>query len=740
MDFKINSITNQRQVLAAFVLTGILSVTSGMTLLKSATATPVNSTVETTSNVITQNTRSGELPRSVANAVIRDLSRRQGILPSNIDIVEYAPQTWNNGCLELPKSGELCTQALVPGFRVVASDGSQNVVYHTNRTGRLLRVNSRTTANSNNAQKLPEKVREAVLNAASRRLNVSVTQLTIIQAQKRDWKNGCLEIADNDTVCSQAIVPGWRVVVGTKGQALVYHTNVRGSVVRINLAASGTNNKKLPQKVSQVVLKAASKYTNLPTSELRVVDAEEVNVNGSSCLGLPKPGEGCTRDIGRAWKVTVEAGKQRLVYHAKTDASEVRLNLAASNIKLPKAVADAALKRTAEISGIPVKYLSIAGFKSGEWLDVSDCPVNVPGCGVVGPLKFSWKVEVASEKDLWVYFSNDNGGRLQLSDEGLPKAVANAVRSQASEYLSLPKQALEIVSYKRRQILDECLKLSSPNACDSKDLSRWEVTVTGNGKRLIYETDSKGSQIKLAGGDVKDDTKNNTANLPKDIAERILAQASRQSGKPVSRLQIVEAQRKQWPDACLGIRKPGVSCAQIVVPGWQVTVSDGQQRLVYRVGEATAIRFDEEKSEIADNGSIKAVPIPSSELPPRLGSDVVFRQISSGGFAGLTYETVLLNDGRLISIRRGDTNDSDRRVYRISQQQMQEFQQVLEQREEEFNNIAYPTSTGAADYIVYTLTSPSGTVQYSDISQKNLPNSLKLVVRTWNELNNATIR
>ncbi len=739
MNFKSNSITNQRQVLTAFVLTGILSVTSGMSLLKSATAAPVNSTVET-SNVITQNTRSGELPRSVANAVIKDLSRRQGTLPNNIDIVEYAPQTWNNGCLELPKSGELCTQALVPGWRVVASDGRQNVVYHTNRTGRILRVNSRTTPNNNNAQKLPEKVREAVLNAASRRLNVSVTELTIIQAQKRDWKNGCLEIADNDSVCSQAIVPGWRVVVGTKGQALVYHTNTRGSVVRINLAASGINNKKLPQKVSQVVLKAASKYTNLPTSELRVVDAEEVTVNGSSCLGLPKPGEGCTRDIGRAWKVSVEAGKQRLVYHAKTDASEVRLNLAASNIKLPKAVADAALKRTAEISGIPVKYLSIAGFQSGEWLDVSNCPVNVPGCGVVGPLKFSWKVEVASEKDLWVYFSNDNGGRLQLSDEGLPKGVANAVRSQASEYLSLPKQALDIVSYKRRQILDECLKLSSPNACDRKDLSRWEVTVTGNGKRLIYETDSKGSQIKLAGGDIKGDTQNNTANLPQDIAERILAQASQQSGKPISRLQIVEAQRKQWPDACLGIRKPGVSCAQIIVPGWQVTVSDGQQRLVYRVGEATAISFDEEKSEIADRGSVKTVPIPVSELPPRLGNDVVFRQISSGGFAGLTYETVLLNDGRLISIRRGDTNDSDRKVYRISQQQMQQFQQVLEQRGKEFNNIAYPTSTGAADYIVYTLTSPSGTVQYSDISQKNLPNSLKLVVRTWNELNNATIR
>jgi hypothetical protein len=721
MNFKFNSITNQRQVLTALVLTGILSVSSGMSLLKSATAAPVDSTVET-SDVIAQNTGSRTLPRSVINAVTRDLSRRQGISSRSINIVEYTSKTWNNGCLDLPKSGELCTQALVPGWQVVASDGSQNWVYHTNRTGRILRLNSRPNPSNNNAKKLPAQVREAVLKAASRHLKVSVRQLTIIQAQKRDWRDGCLEIADNDSICTQAIVPGWRVVVGAKEQTLVYHTNDKGSVVLINLAASETNKKNLPQKVSQVVLKAASEYSKLPTSELRVVDAEEVSINGSSCLGLPQPGEPCTRDIGRAWKVTVEAGKQRLVYHAKTDASQVRLNLAASNvnsnIKLPQAVADAALKRTSEISGIPVKDLSIAGFKSGEWEDRSNCAGNEPRCGVVGPLKFSWKVGVVSKQDLWIYFSNNDGGRLQLLAEGLPKGVANAVRSQAAKYLNLPQDSLNIISYKRKQTTNE---------------ASWEVTVAGNGKQLTYETNRNGSQIKLAGSN----TQSETANLPKNIAEQILAQASQQSGKPVSRLQIVEAQRKQWPDACLGISKPGVACAQIVVPGWQVTVSDGQQRWVYRVGEATAISFDKEATDITARSNVKAIPIPVSELPPRLGNDVVFRQISSGGFAGLTYETVLLNDGRLIRVKMGDANDSDRRVYQISAQQMRQFQKVLEQRARDFNNIAYPTSTGAADYVVYTLTSPSGTVQFSDISQKNLPNSLKTVVRSWNEISSA---
>lgn len=644
----ISSIKQQR-IATAFVLSGILSVSSGMTLIGSASAIPAKTTVETSKQILRRDTRNSGLPRSVAVAIYKDLSRREGSLPNKINIVEYKEAIWNNGCLELSQPGELCTQAIVPGWQVVVSNGKENWVYHSNKNGRMLRLADSKTPDSNKA-KLPANVREAVLKAAARRLRVRVAQLNIIQSEQRDWKDGCLELAEPGRICSQQIVPGWRVVVGIKEQALVYHTNDKGTNVRFNQSQSDTGNKEIPTKARDAVLKAASEYTNLPVSRLRIVDVENITVDG--CLSLPKPGEACTKIALSALKVTVEARKQRLVYHTKLDGSQVRLNLEQSNVNLPQ-------------------------------------------------------------------------------------SVANAVLSQASQYLSLPRKGLNIVSYKRKELMNECQTSSFPNACDGVDLLGWEVVVEGsNGRRLIYEADNKGSQIRLAGGDIQ----NNTANLPKDIADKVLTQASQQSGIPISRLRVVAAERKQWPDACLGINKPGTLCAQVVIPGWQVTVSDGEQRWVYRIGETVSISYDEDASKIAGQNGVKVIPIPTSELPPALTDGVIFRQVASGGIAGLTYETILLDDGRLIRTRMGDANDSERRIYRISKQQMQQFQDLLEEQEKVFQNVSYPASSNAADYMVYTLTAPKGTVQFNDISRRSLPNNLQLVLKVWNEINSSTIR
>ena len=48
--------------------------------------------------------------------------------------------------------------------------------------------------------------------------------------------------------------------------------------------------------------------------------------------------------------------------------------------------------------------------------------------------------------------------------------------------------------------------------------------------------------------------------------------------------------------------------------------------------------------------TIKPVPIPTSELPPRLQEDVIFRAIATGGFAGQTYETNLFENGRVVRV------------------------------------------------------------------------------------------
>ncbi|WP_445634796.1 hypothetical protein NSTC745_06642 [Nostoc sp. DSM 114161] len=361
--------TNKARIFTALVLTGILSVTSGLTVIKDATAASGNLSLETSSDVSKDNIKSNRLPRPVANAVLQDLAGREGISIRELKITNYNQQTWGNGCLELPQPDEGCTEALVSGWRVVVSNGKQNWVYHTNNDGRSLRLAS----TNNPSNKLPVSVKNAVLQVASRRLQQPISQLTIVESQQQTWRNGCLELAEVDEFCTQALIPGWRVVVGGREKTLVYHTNQTGSIVRLN-------------------------------------------------------------------------------------------------------------------------------------------------------------------------------------------------------------------------------------------------------------------------------------------------------------------------------QKPNQS-------------------------------------------TLTPVTIPASELPPPLDRDVVFRQISSGGFAGRTYETVLLKNGQLIRVRIGDANDSERSVRRVSVQQVRQFLRSLERYKfTQYRNLSYPAPGGAADYITYTLTSQKNTVQYNDISQNNLPSNLQIVLKAWNQI------
>jgi hypothetical protein len=75
----------------------------------------------------------------VANAVLKDASQRTGIPASELNLVEVRQQAWSDGCLGLGGSGVLCTQAIVPGWKVTVASGENRWVYRTNQSGTLVK-------------------------------------------------------------------------------------------------------------------------------------------------------------------------------------------------------------------------------------------------------------------------------------------------------------------------------------------------------------------------------------------------------------------------------------------------------------------------------------------------------------------------------------------------------------------------------------------------------------------------
>ncbi|MBF2064976.1 MAG: hypothetical protein IGS39_11220 [Calothrix sp. C42_A2020_038] len=89
-----------------------------------------------------------ELPEKVASAVLQDASKRTGKSSDELKITFVEARTWSDGCLGLAEPGVLCTQALVPGWQVQVSDNSEALVYHTNKSGTVVKLNTETKVNS----------------------------------------------------------------------------------------------------------------------------------------------------------------------------------------------------------------------------------------------------------------------------------------------------------------------------------------------------------------------------------------------------------------------------------------------------------------------------------------------------------------------------------------------------------------------------------------------------------------
>lgn len=86
---------------------------------------------------------------------------------------------------------------------------------------------------SSESATLPVSIQTAVLEAAARRTSRTVAEFSVVNAQRRNWSDGCLGISQPDELCTQAITPGWQVIVTDGQRNWVYRTDVLGDRVKL---------------------------------------------------------------------------------------------------------------------------------------------------------------------------------------------------------------------------------------------------------------------------------------------------------------------------------------------------------------------------------------------------------------------------------------------------------------------------------------------------------------------------
>lgn len=73
--------------------------------------------------------------------------------------------------------------------------------------------------------------------------------------------------------------------------------------------------------------------------------------------------------------------------------------------------------------------------------------------------------------------------------------------------------------------------------------------------------------------------------LPSGVQMAVKEALSAQTGVAVEEIEVVEAEQREWPDACLGLGEEGEACAQVITPGWEITLLAGGEEYVFRTDE-----------------------------------------------------------------------------------------------------------------------------------------------------------
>jgi hypothetical protein len=72
-------------------------------------------------------------------AAIERVAEELSLGPEFIQVVEYEPMEWPDGCLGLPGLNEVCTAAITPGWRVVLKAEGELRTFRTDAVGTALR-------------------------------------------------------------------------------------------------------------------------------------------------------------------------------------------------------------------------------------------------------------------------------------------------------------------------------------------------------------------------------------------------------------------------------------------------------------------------------------------------------------------------------------------------------------------------------------------------------------------------
>jgi hypothetical protein len=184
-------------------------------------------TVGPTQPAVSPTPQPTKIPEDVSpaqQAAIQVLANVLGIDPNQVKVVSAEGVDWPNGCLGVQRIGVMCTQQIVPGYRIILEANGQQYEYHTDRSGSQV-----VPANDQQPFPVSNDAVQAAIHELADALAVSPDQVSLVSAVMIEWPDSCLGIQQTNIACAEIVTPGYLIVLEAGGHQYEYHSDADGT-------------------------------------------------------------------------------------------------------------------------------------------------------------------------------------------------------------------------------------------------------------------------------------------------------------------------------------------------------------------------------------------------------------------------------------------------------------------------------------------------------------------------------
>jgi hypothetical protein len=157
-------------------------------------------------------------------AALTALADQLSLTADKIRLVSTEAVTWPDGCLGIVRMGVLCTQAEVPGFKIILEADGKNYEFHTNQDGSIVML-------AEGAQDSVA-VEETVIKQLAANLGLKESDISVVSDTTIEFNDACMGVAMEGVMCAQVVTPGHIVVLEANGVQYEFHTDTNGSRVQ----------------------------------------------------------------------------------------------------------------------------------------------------------------------------------------------------------------------------------------------------------------------------------------------------------------------------------------------------------------------------------------------------------------------------------------------------------------------------------------------------------------------------